>query len=265
MIAGCQWNTFDASAILGDDGRPVRLKAAINGARAVGEHPALPVTAEEIAAAARSSRAAGADAIHLHVRDVAGDESLSGDDVATVLAAVRAVCPGTPIGVSTGAWIVPDPAERLRAIEGWRLLPDFASVNFHEARALEVADLLLSRGVGVEAGLWHLPAADLLAASGLARRCVRVLIEPMQPDVESALANATAIAAALDRARVEAPRLLHGTGETAWPLLRAAAARGFSTRIGLEDVFDLPDGALAVDNAELVRAARSILDGVVRP
>lgn len=242
----------------------MRLKAAINGARAAGAHPALPVTAEEIAAAARSARAAGADAIHLHVRDAAGDESLAGDDVETVLTAVRAICPETPIGVSTGAWVVPDPAERLRAIEGWRLLPDFASVNFHEARAFEVAELLLSRGVGVEAGLWHLPAADLFVTSGLAPRCVRVLIEPMQSDVESALAHATAIAATLDRARVEAPRLLHGTGETAWPLLHAAATRGFATRIGLEDVLELPEGALAPDNAALVLAARSILEGVVR-
>jgi uncharacterized protein (DUF849 family) len=241
----------------------VRLKAAINGASAAGSHPALPVTPEEMAAAARSARAAGADAIHLHVRDAGGEESLAGDDVATVLTAVRAACPGVPIGVSTGAWIVSDPAQRLRAIEGWRLLPDFASVNFHEARAFEVAELLLSRGVGVEAGLWHLPAADLLVASGLAPRCLRVLIEPMQPDVESALANATAIAAALDRARVDAPRLLHGTEETAWPLLRAAAERGLATRIGLEDVFELPDGALAPDNAALVRAARAILDDVV--
>lgn len=241
----------------------MRLKAAINGAAASGMHPALPVTPEEIAEAARSARAAGADAIHLHVRDASGAESLAGDDVAAVLTATRAACPETPIGVSTGAWVVPDPAARLRAIEDWRVQPDFASVNFHEARACEVAELLLSRGVGVEAGLWHLAAADLLVSSGLAPRCLRVLIEPMQADVESALANATAIAAALDRARVEAPRLLHGTGETAWPLLRAAAERGFATRIGLEDVFDLPDGAFAPDNAALVRAARAILDDVV--
>lgn len=242
----------------------MRLKAAINGAAAAGTHPALPVTPEEIAEAARSARAAGADAIHLHVRDASGAESLAGDDVAAVLTATRAACPETPIGVSTGAWVVPDPAARLRAIEDWRVQPDFASVNFHEARAFEVAELLLSRGVGVEAGLWHLPAADLLVASGLAPRCLRMLIEPMQPDVESALANAAGIAAVLDRARIDRPRLLHGTGPTAWALLRAAAARGFATRVGLEDVFELPDGAVAPDNAALVAAARAILDDVVR-
>lgn len=242
----------------------MRLTAAINGASAPGTHPGLPVTPDELAAAARSALAAGADAIHLHVRDASGAESLAGGDVAAVLAAVRTTCQETPIGVSTGAWAVPDPAARLRAIESWQVLPDFASVNFHEARAFEVAELLLSRGVGVEAGLWHLAAADLLVASGLAPRCLRMLIEPMQPDVESALANAAAIAAALDRARVDSARLLHGTGPTTWPLLRAAAARGLAMRVGLEDVFELPDGAIAPDNAALVTAARAILDDVVR-
>lgn len=242
----------------------MRLKAAINGAQAAGVHPALPVTPAEIAAEARSARAAGADAIHLHVRDASGAESLSGHDVAAVLTAVRAACPETPIGVSTGAWILPDPAARLRAIEDWQVLPDFASVNFHEARAGEVAELLLSRGVGVEAGLWHLAAADLFVTSGLARRCLRVLIEPMQTDLDPALANAAAMAAALDRARIDLPRLLHGTGPTAWPLLRAAAERGCAARIGLEDVFELPDGAVAEDNAALIAAARAILHAVGR-
>jgi uncharacterized protein (DUF849 family) len=238
----------------------MRLKAAINGSLSATAHPTLPVTPAEIADAARSSRAAGAEAVHLHVRDAAGDESLASVDVAEVLTAVRALCPETPIGVSTGAWIVADPAERLRVIADWQVLPDFASVNFHEARASEVAELLLSRGVGVEAGLWHLAATDLLVTSGLAARCLRILIEPMQVDVEPALANAAAITAALDRARIDRPRLLHGNGPTTWPVLRAAVAKGFATRIGLEDVSELPDGTMASDNAALVTAARLILD-----
>lgn len=242
----------------------IRLQAAVNGAWAAERHPALPVTAAAIADAARSARAAGADAIHLHVRNARGAESLAGDDVETVLTAVWNACPATPIGVSTGAWIVPDPAKRLRAIADWQVLPDFASVDFHEARACEVADLLLSRGVGVEAGLWHLAAAELLLSSGLAARCLRVLIEPTQPDVEPALAQAAGIEATLDRARVARPRLLHGAGATAWPLLRAAAGRGFAVRVGLEDVLELPDGATAPDNAALVLAARAILDDGVR-
>lgn len=39
------------------------------------------------------------------------------------------------------------------------MLPDFASVNWHEDGADEVAAALLEIGVGVEAGLWHVDAA----------------------------------------------------------------------------------------------------------
>jgi uncharacterized protein (DUF849 family) len=54
--------------------------------------------------------------------------------------------------------------------------------------------------------------------------------------------------------------LLHGEGATAWPALRHAARRRLSTRIGLEDVLELPDGSPAPDNAALVRAARGIIE-----
>jgi uncharacterized protein (DUF849 family) len=241
-------------------GDRILLQAVLNGARSVHDHPGLPVTPEALVREARAAVAAGADAVHLHVRDGDGAESLEPDDVHRTLEAVRPACQSTPIGVSTGAWIVPDPLERLARIAAWVQLPDFASVNFHEARAADVAARLLDRGVGVEAGLWHPAAADLLVASGLGPRCLRILIEPMQPDSESALANAAAIEAVLDRAGVDRPRLLHGTGPTSWDLIRVAAGRRLATRVGLEDVRDLPDGSPAPDNAALVAAARAIVE-----
>lgn len=118
------------------------LKAAINGARTRAEHPALPSTAEEQALAAASAAAAGAGAIHLHVRDADGHESLAATDVARVLGAVRARTPGVPVGISTGTWIVGDPNARLGVVAGWTVLPDFAAVNFDEAGAAPLAELL---------------------------------------------------------------------------------------------------------------------------
>ncbi len=47
----------------------------------------------------------------------------------------------------------------------------------------------------------------------------------------------------------EVPVLLHGEGTSAWPALLLAGRLGLSTRIGLEDVLVLPDGAQAADNA----------------
>src|SRR5581483_6152090 len=118
------------------------LQAALNGNRAAGEHPALPLTPEQLALEGRRAVAAGAVAIHLHVRGASGRESLAPADLAVTLGAVRASVPGVPIGVSTGAWIEPDLSQRLALLAGWQALPDFASVNLHEDGALDMARLL---------------------------------------------------------------------------------------------------------------------------
>jgi uncharacterized protein (DUF849 family) len=156
-----------------------------------------------------------------------------------------------PVGVSTGAWIEPDPAARVNAIGSWTVLPDFASVNAHEQGAAPVAAALHQRGVGVEAGLW---TADAVAAY-LAWRtpCQRVLLEVMEPDAAAAIANAQRMLGRLPPARP--PVLLHAEGPAVWPVLTAATALGLDTRIGLEDTRTLPDGSPAPDNATLVAAA----------
>lgn len=240
------------------------IKAAINGSRTRSEHPAVPITAEEQGRAARGAAAAGAGAVHVHVRGADGLESLRAEDLARTLRVIRAAVPGLPIGVSTGAWIVPDPGERLRAVAGWTSLPDFASVNFIEAGAGPLAELLLSRGVPVEAGLSEARAAEVFLACGLAGRCVRVLLEPQEADVGEALRTAGCIEVLLDQAGVAPPRLLHGTGGTAWRLVREAARRGLDTRIGLEDTLTLPDGRVAEDNAILIKEAIGIVKSAGR-
>jgi uncharacterized protein (DUF849 family) len=230
------------------------IQAAINGRRARVEHPALPVTPEEQALAAAESVAAGASAIHLHVRAPDGSESLAGSDVARTVASIRAAVPGIPAGVSTGAWILRDPRRRLDAVAGWTVLPDYASVNFDEEGAGELAELLRSRGVGIEAGLSNPRGAEILVDSGLGRLCLRVLLEPDQPDGDAALRAVARVEAILDRTSISIPRLLHGTGPTAWRLIDEAAARGYDTRVGFEDTLTMPDGTTAPSNATLVAA-----------
>lgn len=231
------------------------MKAALNGNRAPGAHPDLPVSPTGLAAASEASVRAGAGALQLHVRNPAGGESLVPEDVARAITAVRVAVPRTPIGVSSGAWIVPDSAERHALVASWKVLPDFVSVNFHEEGAEGLAALLLERGVGVEAGLCDATAAARWTVSGLAGHCLRVLIEPEEADLAAALGTIAEIEGALDAARVPIPRLLHGTGPTAWGLIEEAARRGYDTRIGLEDTFELPDGRVAAGNAFLVAEA----------
>lgn len=235
------------------------VKAAINGGRSRVEHLTVPVTPEEQARAVVDCLRAGAGAVHLHIRSTTGDpaykESLHPTDVAQTLAAIRSVSPEAQIGVSTGAWIVPDAAARFEAVKDWEVLPDFASVNFGEEGAVELATLLLSRNVGVEAGLSAAADAEILMRSGLAKRCIRTLIEPQEQTMESALANVRAIEEVLQSFNGKLSLLLHGTEATVWPLMDEAIARGYGVRVGLEDTLVLSDGGLARSNVELVDEA----------
>lgn len=233
------------------------IKACLNGARERGEHPALPLTPEEITQDAALVVAAGARALHIHPRNSEAKQSLADQDQAATLVAIRRRCPGIPVGVSTALWIEVDQMVRLQRVRAWTALPDFASVNFDEPGAVELCHTLQERGIGIEAGLSSAADVNVLLQSGLARYCLRVLIEPGEEETSAALATAEEIIRALDEAHIQAPRLLHGFGIAAWPLLDAALRYGYDTRIGLEDTLRLPDGRMAQGNAELVAVAVS--------
>lgn len=234
------------------------LQVCVNGAREHCAHAVLPRTPPELARAVRDAVAAGAQEVHLHPKNGGGEDTLESGSVAAAVTAVRAAAPGVPVGVTTGAWATPDPAERAARVRSWTVLPDHASVNWHEDGAETVATALWERGVGIEAGIYSgTEAAGRFLAWREAHRVLRVLAEITDPDPRTAPATAAGLVATLSP--VGRPVLLHGEDATAWPLLRVAAGRGLSVRIGLEDVDRLPDGTPAADNAALVRAARGLL------
>jgi uncharacterized protein (DUF849 family) len=232
------------------------LKACINGARTPDQHPNLPVTPDQLATAAVAAHRAGARAVHMHPKTADGVDSLQPEVVDAAVAAVRHAAPGLPLGVTTGFWALSDPDERLRAVEGWTALPDFASVNWHEPGSEPLARLLLAKGLGVEVGIFNAEAAASWAESDIAAHCMRVMVElGSDGDVAAADDVLTEVLAAGS----PAPVLLHGLNESCWPLLEHAGTRGLQTRIGMEDTLLLPDGTQAPDNAALVAAAVQLL------
>lgn len=240
----------------------VFLKACLNGARTPDEHRALPVTAHQVALNVTAVLQAGADAVHVHIKDHHGHDTLADAPAAATLLAVREHSPDVRVGVTTGEWIDPDPAVRAAAITSWSVLPDFASVNWHEDGAELVAEALLQRGIGVEAGLWTLAAVRAWASSPLRGHCTRVLLElPDGLTAGDSLTRADELLAALPEDVQHIPVLLHGEGSSTWPLLVLAARQGLQARIGLEDTLELPDGSPATSNAELVTCARALTAG----
>ena len=231
------------------------VEACLNGSREPGAHPALPLTADDLAVAARAVADAGAFAVHVHPRRADGAQTLDPVPCGQAIAAIRLECPGLPIGLSTAAWIEPDPDRRLSRALGWDPRPDFVSVNLHEPGAVDLVRTLPGAGIGVEAGVWTAMGARRLVEEDLARHCLRVLVEPQEAEPVAALATVAAVDAVLDAAGVRVQRVYHGHEGTAWPLIEAMVARGRDVRVGLEDVLTLPDGRPARDNAELVATA----------
>jgi uncharacterized protein (DUF849 family) len=229
------------------------LQVCLNGPRTAADGTAVPLTPESMAESAAEAVAAGATDIHVHPKTPCGRDTLSPRVLAETLSAIRARVP-VPVGVTTGAWAEPDPAARLERIRSWTVLPDHASVNWHEPGAEEVAALLLELGVAVEAGIWSgTDGAERFAASPLGPEVLRVLAEVTDTDPSSAVASARGLLSDLGAAQGR-PVLLHGEDGGAWPVLRLAGELGLATRVGVEDVLRLPAGRLAGSNAELVAA-----------
>jgi uncharacterized protein (DUF849 family) len=236
------------------------IQACLNGARPASYHVDLPQAAADVVRDVRECLRTGANEFHIHVYGEVDRESLDPADVDEVIGAVRAVAPGTLIGISTGDWIENDDQRRLACIAAWNMLPDHASVNLSEPGAPEVIRALHERGIGIEAGLSGPADAEQLIASGLAPLVLRMLVEVDAPTVNLAMTQADETIRALARLPSPKPILLHGFDDTTWPFVERAFRSGYSVRIGLEDTNLLPDGSVAESNAELVRAAFGFRD-----
>lgn len=243
-----------------------RIKVCLNGRRGRDEHPAVPLSPHEVAVAAAEAVDAGAEAVHVHVRGPDGAETLRVDDIGASVRAVRAACPGTPIGVTTGLWVTDgDNTARAAALAHWPSLsdtdrPDFASVNVFEPGWAGVRDQLVDAGIAVEAGLFTVADAEALAADPGRNDWLRVLVEIIDVPPERAAAEADRILRRLDELQVEPSRLVHGFNATCWPLITHSGSLGLATRIGLEDTITGSDGGPVGGNGELVRQAIRLWD-----
>lgn len=230
------------------------MQVSLNGNLDAESHPKLKLTLRDLAEDVRRCVNLGCRSFHVHPRTHSGAESLDPTAVGFWMERLRSAAPEATFSVSTGAWIG-SCASRLAAIRGWWNRPDYASVNFHEDGAEEIADALLGRGVGVEAGVWHPEGARRFLAYGHRRFCRRLMLEMPDAAARDAEAVLSETLLVLEGSMTGHEIVLHGEGLSAWPMLHLALGRGWQTRIGLEDATHLPDGQPATDNAALLGAA----------
>ena len=228
------------------------IQCALNGAYTAADHPAVPVTLEQIVADARACHAAGAASVHFHPHRPGGLDSMAADVLDPVVAAVRAAVPGLEISCSTHAEIdLGGAVDRRAAVRGWRCPPDAVSLNLAEPGSIELGAELLAAGVAIEAGVFTLADAEALLAAPWADRVRRVLVEVIYERDDGA---AVALAHAIDErvAVLGHPRLWHGDGRASWAVADEGLRLGRDIRVGLEDAIVGRDGAPAPANAEQV-------------
>ena len=231
------------------------IQCAMNGAYTAADHPAVPVTLEQIVADARACHAAGAASVHFHPHRPGGGDTMAAGVLGPVVSAVRAALPGLEISCSTHADIdLGGAPDRVAAVRAWTVTPDAVSLNLAEAGSIELGDALLAAGVAIEAGVFTLADADALLAAPWAERVRRVLVEVIHEHDDEA---AVALAHKIDErvGELGRPRLWHGDARANWAVVDEGLRIGRDVRVGLEDAIVGRDGGTAPSNAEQVADA----------
>jgi len=150
---------------------------APNGARrSHADHPALPVSTGEIVETAIACHAAGANGLHLHVRDGQGAHSLDAGRYREAMAELARTVPTMDVQITTEAAGIYDVSAQLECLQ--QVAPKWASISVREiARAPDLAPrvyaLCAEQGTRVQHILYDSTDADLLErwqSDGIVRR-----------------------------------------------------------------------------------------------
>ncbi len=244
------------------------LTVAPNGARRRrSDHPALPVTTAQIAACAKACFVAGADQIHLHVRDAEGGHSLDAGRYRAAIAAIAEQAPALAVQITTEAAGLYDVAAQYACLQA--LLPRAASVALREtARDPVLAARLYA--FAAEAGIQvqhilYTPADLALLTAWMANgivppglHSVLFVLGSYQPPRLAQPAELAGFLAQMQGKDFDWSVCAFGRNELA--CAKAALRAGGSIRIGFENNIHLPDGQLARNNAQSVAAARAMIN-----
>jgi len=253
---------------------PVVITAALTGPIATkADHPGLPCSPEEIAAAATSAYGAGASVAHIHLRDERGfptaDLKIARRTLDLINERSRIL-----VQLSTGVGLDVPFSEREKLVE---LRPTMATLNpctmsfgSGEFRnppkdVRRLAARMRELGIKAELEIYdsgHLDACLALLKEGL-------LVEPLQFSLVMGVKGG--MAATVENLVHTVNRLPHGAvwqgiavGRANLELTTVAIAMGGNARTGLEDTLYMRKGELA-DNHRLVERSVQICKILDRP
>jgi uncharacterized protein (DUF849 family) len=246
--------------------KPYIVMCAPNGARKTkADHPALPISPDELADCAESILSAGASIMHVHVRDDEGQHSLDVDRYRTATKAIRdRIGDQLVIQITTEACGIYTPVQQMEMVR--ELKPEAVSIALKELcpddeperSATEFFAWLNDEGIMVQYILYSpeevarfvklrnqgvIPDERPFVLYVLGRYSDNLTGDPR--DLESFAAVASD----------DTEWAVCCFGKTEQAAASIASAMGGHARVGFENNLLAPDGGTATDNASLVRLA----------
>lgn len=257
--------------------RAVGIMVAPNGARlTTKDHPVLPVTIDKTVEAIAQCVSAGAGAVHLHVRDEAGQHLLDVAAYREAMAAVRdRVGADFPIQVTTESVGKYTPEQQISLVR--ELQPEYISAALaefipdgsYQNMASEFYRWSVDTGIAVQHILYS--AKDLerfidLQESGVIVDQHRSLLFVLGRYTEGQQSNPEDLDEFLEELERRGVAghyrwMICAFGQNETSCLAYAAARGGHVRVGFENNRLHPDGRVAINNAERVEDVRNSLSG----
>ena len=241
-----------------------QIMVAPNGARrGKADHAALPVTIAETVATARACHAAGAGALHAHVRDADGAHVLDAGLYAELIAEMAQAVPDMPVQITTEAAGIFTPADQRALLR--RITPEGVSISLAEmladddrAAARCCYHDLAEAGVAVQHILYDTAQvqrlADEIAAGTVPQDHLSVLyvLGRYTQGQVSAPEDLLPFLAAAKGAGLAPDWGICAFGQQETACLKSAHGLGGKLRVGFENNLLMADGALAPDNAARV-------------
>jgi 3-keto-5-aminohexanoate cleavage enzyme len=255
---------------------PVIITVAPNGAyKKAADHPAVPLTADDLAREARACLDAGAGMMHMHVRKPDGSHLLDATAYRDALAAVeRAVGRELLVQVTSEAAGVYKAAEQIALVR--ELQPEAVSIGLREIAVPDIPETELAAFLAWLAER-RIMTQIILYDEGDVRRWLslraRGLVPPGAWSVLFVLGRYSAgqtssaydLLPFLGAYDQSLPWAVCAFGPEENACVTTAAAFGGHMRVGFENNLKLRDGSVAPDNAALVRQAADGARALGRP
>ena len=261
---------------MNDMNRPVLITVAPNGARKQKlDHPALPLTAQELGNTAAACLEAGASMLHLHVRDKALKHSLDPEIYRSAIKEIRQIAgPDLIIQITTEAVGLYQASEQMECVRKTR--PEAVSLALRElipaaeaeAEAAGFFQWLYKERVAPQYILYDLE--DIKHLQSLCQRGlvpdefihVLLVLGRYSPDFQSNPDELTPLIAEMESNWIWS---VCAFGKNESQCMSLAIEMGGHCRVGFENNLQLPDGSQAASNLDLVEttARRAEQSGLV--